>query len=261
MVSDDQEGLQKIQLVKKAGRLSFEVKLTFIVSVVLFFPVALCILLHSKPTVHYLFGNWVLYAVIAVAAWVLLCHFLIVSGVLRHSLAPIFVVILPCAFLACVCQIQEWQFSAQGVALQSTDCASFAMKAQLEDAWWAAHDFYTNCTGNLVQLTGAPMDETLLVTSFKSCPGYQQAEGQYKRQWWYLEHLESYYRCGGWCTPQKPLWVHQAGMPDGCSDVVARALSGNISLLGLQITVYSGVLLLCASIVLLTNPQWIAELK
>merc|ERR1740127_391985 len=100
----------------------------------------------------------------------------------------------------------------------------------------------------------------MLVMNFKNCPGYAAAHNSYQRDWWYLQHLESYYRCGGWCRPHRQLWLHQDGVQDSCADSVARALNGNISLLGLQVTVYSGVLLLCASLVLLTNPQWTSDL-
>lgn len=254
------EPAKAIPLVRKEGALSFEVKLTFIIYIALSSPIASCFLLASKPTVQYLFGDWILYTIIVIVAWIFMCHFAIVYKALPIRLAPIFVVILPCALLAIVAQVQAWQFSGQGAMLTASDCQSFEVKVRLETAWLQAQELFTNCTQNLATVTGASVDEIAQVITFEECPGYQAKLPAYGHEWQYLKHLEKTYRCGGWCNAHLPLWEPQWGESDSCSSVAGRSLTQQISLLGMQVTAYSGILLLTCSLGLLAYPQWMTAL-
>mmetsp|Transcript_59538 Transcript_59538/g.128822 ORF Transcript_59538/g.128822 Transcript_59538/m.128822 type:complete len:264 (-) Transcript_59538:125-916(-) len=236
-------------------KVSFEVKLTFIVAVLFFYPVSLCMILHSKMTVQYWFGHGALWAAFAVPLWILITHILIARGVLRRGLAAIVVIIMPAAFLASVCQVQAWQFTERAGALVSQDCTSFLGKAKLQRSWVAAQALKNSCTENLVNMTGADPYETAEIITFEDCPGYFEGKLQFGDDWTYLQHLEKNYHCGGWCTAELPLWVPQANTQDSCSLAVARSMGGNISLLGVQVTVYSGILLFSSSLLLLFSPK------
>eukprot|EP00416_Gambierdiscus_australes_P039736 CAMPEP_0171096398 /NCGR_PEP_ID=MMETSP0766_2-20121228/44569_1 /TAXON_ID=439317 /ORGANISM="Gambierdiscus australes, Strain CAWD 149" /LENGTH=258 /DNA_ID=CAMNT_0011555369 /DNA_START=64 /DNA_END=837 /DNA_ORIENTATION=+ len=235
-------------------KLPFEVKLTFITSVLLFYPVMICMLLHSKWVVQFFIGHWALYTAVVVPIWVLMCHFAIVNRVLSIRVAPIFMIVIPTAFLACACQIQAWQFNSQETILLSKDCDSFLLKARLDRAWQKANSILNQCTADLVRVTGATRKETQLIARLEECKGYEEAVGEFGSDWNFLEYMERSDHCGGWCTVQLPIWKQSTVPSDSCSLAVARQLVGNISLMGFQVTVYCGILLFCACVALLMNP-------
>lgn len=245
------------------GKLAFEVKLTFFVLLGLFYPVTLCLLLHTKPTVQYWFGNWIGYVAIIVVVWVVICHIGMVTKAISKQWAPILMIIMPALLLVCVCQVQKVQFSGVGAALQSNDCSTtlLSAKSALDDAWWAAHELMDTCSKQLVQITGASLEETLSVTDLSECAGYDELSKTYSRDWQYLEEVESYYQCGGWCTSQKPIWTAPAShVHDSCSLSVARALTSSINVLCAQVTTQAIVLLVLASFAVLVSPAWISDL-
>merc|ERR1719203_159774 len=106
---------------------------------------------------------------------------------MSRRLAPIWMIIIPSAILGAICQAQAWHFNSEGAALESKDCQSFLRKAQLERAWWGAHDLLHNCTRDLTQITGASMEETLIMTNFRDCDGYRETQKTYGQDWDYLE--------------------------------------------------------------------------
>lgn len=241
-------------------KLPFELKQTFVSSVVLFYPVVLCMILHSRLTVRFLVGNWAFWTAVAVPLWVLFCHVAIVRKVIPIRLAPIYTIIIPAACFAFACQIQAWQFNGQEAALLAKDCDSFLVKARLERSWWQAHEFFHNCTRTLSHITGASLEETKRMADFKGCEGYREAPLQLREDWSFLEHLEQTHYCGGWCSVQLPIWSPVSVPLDSCSQASARALVGNASLLSLQATTYSGLLLLCTCVTLVLYPSWFSEI-
>lgn len=234
-------------------KLSFEVKFTYIVSIVLFYPLALSLLLNTKSSVRFWVGDWMLYVAAGVVAWVLLCHLALARGFLHRHLAPLVVLVLPALFLAGVCQMQAWQISGQGAALMSRDCRTFLEKADLDRAWWAARDIQTSCLRGVVEVTGADAEETRLSLDVRSCAGYTEARENFEREWLYLEGVEEEYQCGGWCTPQTPLWRPSRGVYDSCSASVGRSMSGHVGLLGSQVSAYSVALMVCSTLALFTG--------
>lgn len=237
------------------NKVPFEVKLTFIVSVLLYYPTSLCILLNSKASVQYWFGYWSLGTAVAVIVWVVVCLVALANGTLRRGLAAIFVIIMPSAFLAGMSQVQAWQFTERAATLVTTDCETFEQKAVLQRSWDSALALKTACISSLVNVTGASITETSLLTDIEQCPGYREASIEHERDWAYLAHLEARNHCGGWCTPQRPIWVRQPFVHDSCASTVASSLSGTISFTSNQIAVYSTVLLACGCFMLLLSPK------
>jgi hypothetical protein len=237
------------------SKVPFEVKLTFIVSVLLYYPISLCFLLNSKVSVQYWFGYWSLGTAVAVIVWVVFCLVALANGTLRRGLAAIFVIILPSAFLAGMSQVQAWQFTERAASLVTTDCETFEQKAVVQRSWDAALALKTACISSLVNATGASISEISLLTDIEQCPGYHEASAGHERDWAYLAHLEARNHCGGWCTPQQPIWVHQPFVQDSCAFTVASSLSGSISVTSTQIAVYSTVLLACGCFMLLLSPK------
>jgi len=237
------------------GLLSFEVKLTFMISVLFFYPICLCIQLHSKPSVQYWVGHWILWVGIFTGLWLLACHFALVTRILKKSNAALVMVIIPGALLAIACQVQELHFRSVSAALQSRDCTSFESKARLERAWVSANNLAVNCSETLSGITGADPAATRRVLRVEDCHGYAREEARYSDEWNYLTYMEREHHCGGWCGPSRPIWHPSEPMQDSCSLAAARVMSGSIGRMGHQVTVYSAIMLFCASLSLLIVPS------
>lgn len=235
-------------------RVSFEVKITFMVSILFFYPVALCVQLYRKPSVQYWVGHGILYVAIFVVVWVLACHFALVTRILKRSHAALVMVILPGTILAVACQTQELHFRSVAAALLSQDCTSFESKATLERAWTIAHDTLANCSSTLAGITGASPSETRRVLRVESCSGYASELEAHRDEWNYLAYMEQEHHCGGWCEPGQAVWNPSEHLEDSCSMAAARAIGGSIARMGQQVTVYSAILLACASLALLVVP-------
>lgn len=247
-------------VVAKLGeeqRVAFEVKLTLLVCLIFLYPVMLTVLLHSKASMRFWCGGWLLPVALVVPIWILLCHLAVARGALSRAAATLHAVILPAISLALVCEWHAWKLGGQGAVLLANDCESFRQKADLERAWWAARDLFTDCSGRLANATGAGLQETALVVRFEDCEGYLAAYMANRKEWAYLSSLEQEHRCGGWCTPHAPLWAVQPRLQDSCSKAAARTIMDHISLMARQVTIYSGMVLLGACLVLLSNPGWL----
>jgi len=237
------------------GLLSFEVKLTFMISILFFYPICLCIQLHAKPSVRYWVGNWILWVGIFTGLWLLACHFALVARMLKKSNAALVMVIIPGTSLAIACQAQELHFRSVSAALLSQDCTSFPSKARLERAWTSVHDLALNCSDTLSGITGASPEATQRVLRVEDCHGYAREEERYAAEWNYLTYMEREHHCGGWCEPSRPVWHPSEPVQDSCSKAAARVMGGSIARMGQQVTVYSTIMLLCASLSLLVVPS------
>lgn len=234
-----------------------ELKLTFFASIVLLYPVVLCLLLGTKPTVLYWCGRWSIFASIAVPIWVVLCHFMLSNRVLRPGLGPIAYLVLPSVLIFLICEIQVRVLSGQGAMLMSSDCETFQSKAKVERAWWSAHELLQTCAEDLADSTGISINETMSLVSIRECKGYMEAFRTHSQEWSFLEAIEKAHHCGGWCSVQAPIWNLQSRVVDSCSAAVAHVVVGNISLLSYQVTIYAAVLLLSVSLVLMYHPSWL----
>jgi len=233
---------------------SFMEKITFIVSILLLYPVALLYMMHEMPSVSYWYGNWAFYWAVSVPAWIFFSHILLNAGVLKQGNAAVLIIVIPAALLAIVCHVQGWEFNDTASLLISRDCQSFMGKAHLQTAWMAADMFLDECRAQIANLTGVSYDNVAFGTNMEKCPGYTLAFESYKEDWGYLKYVEGNHLCGGWCIPHQTLWYSASSVQDSCSMAVGRSLGGHVKLIGTQITVYCSILLLVASSVLLVAP-------
>lgn len=247
---------RKKALVEKEPVVTLDVKITLIVAVLFFFPVAMMFYLHSKPAVKYWLGDWTFFAALAVPIWILLCHFMLVKRALKKKLFAVLVIVFPAAFLAGVSQVQAWQFRETGAALLAFDCQSFLQKASIERSWVAASYLKANCTSALLKATGASPGQVSVVLDFEDCPGFAENKAFYGKDWQYLKHLERDYHCGGWCYPQPQIWMKQTNVHDSCSSAASRTMLANVSTIGIQVAVYSGVMLVIVCAIILFIP-WV----
>lgn len=236
-------------------RVSFEVKLLFMVAILFFYPVALCVQLYRKPSVQYWVGPEILYVSIFVVLWILACHFALVARTLKRSNGALVMVIIPGALLAITCQVQELHIRSVASALLSQDCTSFEDKARLERAWTSAHDVVSNCSSTLSDITGASPSDTRQILRVENCDGYAHGYATYGAEWDYLTYMEEEHHCGGWCESHRAVWQPSERVQDSCSLAAARVMGGSIARLGRQVTVYSAILLFCASLSLLVMPS------
>lgn len=245
------------QNLLEGGKMPFEAKLTFLMTILLFYPVCLLCLIHSKPSVQYWFGHWTIITAAGVVLWIVFCHISLKTGYIRRGLAAIVAIVVPAAALTGIVQVQAWQFREAAAALVSSDCDSFLGKAKVQRAWQVAYDLKTSCTLALANATGAPVEDASRVLDLHDCPDYPFLMQRLGKEFAFLEHMETNYHCGGWCTPARPIWMPYP-VQDSCSLAFGRALGGNISLLGIQITIYSLILLGSASLLLLLAPKSMA---
>jgi len=242
---------------ERVKSLPFELKLTFFSSIVLFYPVVLCLLLGMKPTVLYWCGRWSIFACIAVPIWVMLCHFMFANRLLRPGLGPLAFLILPSVLVFLICEVQVRTLSGQGAVLMSSDCETFQSKAKVEQAWWSAHALLQSCAEELAEKTGSSISETMGLVSIRECRGYKEGFRQHGKEWTYIDSIEKEHHCGGWCSVGPPLFNLQSRVVDSCSVAVAHVVAGNISLLSYQVTSYAAVLLVSVSLVLMYSPSWL----
>merc|ERR1719436_954865 len=164
-------------------------------------------LLQSKLTVKYWFGNTWICTVLIVIAWFLICQFLLMTKLMSRIMVPIYMVSIPTAVMTVICQVQTWHMEGAGSVLESADCTSFPVKVHLESSWQRAHDLLQECSQRLANITGADPSETAKLQGHLynyDCPDYSAALETYRKDWEYLQHLETTYLCGGWCSNSEP---------------------------------------------------------
>lgn len=250
--------------------LPVEVKLTFVVAIILFYPVAMMCLLQAKPTVKYWFGDTWICTVLIVIAWFVMCEFMLMTKLMAKMMVPIYMVVVPSAVLAIVSQVQSWSMDGIGSELEAQECLAFVGKARLENSWQRAHDLIQECDERITNITGASIAETKRIQAhvyYHDCPAYSDALKTYRKEWEYLQHLEKTYTCGGWCTQSEPLWhsalnprSRQKKLQDSCSRAVGRDMVSNMLLKGTQVTTYMAVCFFLSLTALLLKPSWLIEL-
>lgn len=215
-------------------------KVTFIVSILLLYPVSLLLMLHLDWNVEYWLGKWALYCVLLVPAWVVLSHILLRAGCVK---SPVSIMLAPAALLFVVSLTQGWELQNMATLLGSNECAASVGKAKLETAWMAAEMYLDACVTQLANVTGVGYDEMAWTTPMQSCPGYHDAHHQYDREWTYLERMEKTQFCGGWCSPRPPLWMAEVEFQDSCSLAASQSFSGYTCFVNKQTGLYVAILL------------------
>lgn len=242
-----------------ARKVPFEIKIFFAVAVLLSWPVAICFLLYGKPSISYWFGIWEMALAIGIIVWVLVMYFLFIFKFIGKTTATVCLLVLPCTALAISCEVQELQFQFISTALRSQDCRSNAAKVKLQQAWEAARKISTECDNQLMKETGSPLEQIREVRRFQNCPGYHDMEKEHSSEWTYFQELEKSYDCGGWCTPEYPLWRPSKTRLDSCSISAGFAMTNSISHMGTQVSVYALIVLTSVSLWLLLAPKWMKE--
>jgi hypothetical protein len=237
----------------------FEFKLFFSVVILLSWPVTICAVLQSKPSVNYWFGDWAAMISIGVCIWTAFMYFVYIIGLCSRSMAAVLMLILPCTAFTIFCEVQDLRFQTMATALRSLDCTSHKDKFNLQQAWEAAHDVSVKCEANLQKLTGAPVKQIKQVRNFEDCQGYKEAESAHMKEFKYLKGLESKYSCGGWCHPDYPLWDHSDTPEDSCSIAAGRAMTNSIAHMGTQVAVYCFIVLATVSSWMLLAPKWLQD--
>lgn len=241
------------------GAISFEVKLFFAVIILLSWPVSICYFLYEKPSVSYWFGHWEIILANGIVIWTIAMYALFLFKLMSKGTATILLLVLPCTTLAISSELQELQFQFISAALGSQDCSSNVEKVHIQEAWEVAKNTSVNCDKYLMKLTGSSKEELAKVRRFESCPDYYQAMGSFEKEWMYLRGLELSYQCGGWCTPDYPLWTLSKTPLDSCSLVAGHAMKSSIAHMGQQLSVYSFIILISVSLWLLLRPKWLQD--
>lgn len=129
--------------------------------------------------------------------------------------------------------------STIGVRLVTDDCHKFAAKSELEKAWQSAYSYLQECISQ--------HDNALFpIVTLEDCPDYAQKED---RMWRYLKSAEKRHMCGGWCSTELELWGgNSARLTGSCSTAVGDSLLNKIKVVGLQILLYTILLLVVVSL-------------
>jgi len=232
-------------------------KVPFTGVVLLLYPCIMCILLDAEATMRYWFGRLLLWTVILLVLWMIMCYFAARNMSIKKQHAALFWIIIPAGILCVVCQLEAWQLKSQATALVSSDCSSFSTKAKLDRAFTTASSLFLNCTVELANVTGATITESRRVASFNECPGFVDGMRIFSREWPYLAHLEKNYDCSGWCTAQPGVWETTPKFEDSCSVAVARTMDGSFSMRIMQITAYSFLVIVVTCVAVMFCPSYI----
>jgi len=131
-----------------------------------------------------------------------------------------------------------------GNKFSSTDCETFTAKREMQREWQAASDFHASCTVHGDTPPGSYMID--------ECLGYEAALAEHPG-WPYLEVLEERNACGGWCETSDPLWtLHSGARLDTCSAVVAEMMFSKVQHAGMQVVVYSIIIISLCSVSLIS---------
>mmetsp|Transcript_8930 Transcript_8930/g.19982 ORF Transcript_8930/g.19982 Transcript_8930/m.19982 type:complete len:260 (-) Transcript_8930:41-820(-) len=232
-----------------------EVRLVVLGVLLFLYPAVMLVLFAANSTTRYWHGSWPGFAILGILIWIVVNLVLVVMRFITPNLGVVTMIIFPALTMIIICQVHWMQLQETAPILAAEDCASFLAKAHLDVAWRAASDVMDACVQDLSALTGAPLEEKRAVTSFQSCPGYWQQLDTWGHEWQYLEMLERDSNCGGWCSPQRPLWGKSSTVQDQCSDVVALEMKGSLSVLTMQLLVYSVAVFSSVLLILLCVPK------
>jgi len=237
----------------------YEVKLFFAVVVLLSWPMSSIYFLYQKPSVAYWFGHFEEILGAGIIIWTVIVYFIFVAKMIGRGTATVCLLVLPCTILAMSSELQELQFQFIGQALLSQDCSSHHTKVEIQGAWAAAKNVSTNCNKYLQDITGSPLEELEKIRRFENCPGYWEARAGHEKEWAYLQGLETSYQCGGWCTPDYPLWAVSKTPLDSCALAAGYAMGHSIDHMGSQVSAFSFIVIISVSLWLLVAPKWLRE--
>jgi hypothetical protein len=133
-------------------------------------------------------------------------------------------------------------------------CTTGEKTKPVEDSWVQARNFYAcclmkdgdssmrqYCTQSNVQR--APTVSTI-PRVLQQCNDYGYGVGSNKENWEYLQYMEETYGCTGFCQAgQKSLWTKQETTRDSCARTVAVVFKAKMKRIGLQLMIFSSVVL------------------
>jgi len=212
--------------------------------VALIYPVCNILLLCRLPTFNYFFGTTSVIFMLGLAVWFAATFVILSRDWVERRIAVLLFLIFPILLLLLSLEGLQMRFQSLLLSLHSEDCVSFEEKADIETAWWYAHDLLVNCSSSHLRFSTAPLEEVYKSTPIVSCPEYDEAFLKYGGKWTFLSQMEAKYHCGGWCSPEAPIWGTTSSIQDGCAKVAGTALIGTVRSAIVKVVVYLVVLLL-----------------
>jgi len=192
-------------------------------------PIITGIRLAANPSVQFWIGHQAWF-ILLVPLLLICCHIYhswvgrpkFLAVVLSSVVPSIIIILIAFTVLAPVSNIT--------IRLQSTDCETFKTKAELNQAYLAAQQVYSSCLSRVSSSSGITTDEAKKAVNVNDCAEYTNATYKpYHKDWAYLQHLESYQACAGWCElAATPLWTKSPFISGKCTQTASLALTAEV---------------------------------
>jgi hypothetical protein len=230
---EDAVGSHRFRL-SQHERDTFNDKFIFALLLVVGTPCISSLLISTSPVLTYWIGNSGAVIAVACFVWMLIGHQVLVQGAVHRRLAVIYLLVIPIIALTIASNANKLKALDVHTQLSVQDCVAFPAKLRLERAWRAADALLDRCLVEEASLTGSSVEELRSIDGVQRCPGYEEGHQRWSKEWDYLQFLETYERCAGWCeSSRRPLWHALPAdklrqQPDRCSLVVASSLKSQI---------------------------------
>lgn len=175
--------------------------------------------LSHTPAVAYWDSGWanILFIVPLI---IFVVHIIHVRTEAPNKPAVVFALLVPSILLLGLGNNQYGMAVSRATKLFSTDCDTFAEKANLQRSWEAAYMLFENCLNQTSAASGYPMQKLRDNFRVQDCEEYGAGMKQYGKDWNYLRYLEENHHCAGWCYPGVQLWSSSLAKDD-CSTFVS----------------------------------------
>lgn len=191
--------------------------------------------LASDPNVQYFIGGQGS-SVIIIPILLIVCHLCHIRLGKPNFFLMMFSTVIPALLIFFVGYSHYVPITGVVDRLRSSDCTTYELKYRIESAYRAARTVYDTCLERIVAETGSTMEAVASGVTLQECQEYGiPAEGAdphaaWRREWVFLQGLETQEECTGWCHEEEPMWLHNTGhMPqDICSNVAATVLAGKV---------------------------------
>eukprot|EP00450_Noctiluca_scintillans_P002457 CAMPEP_0194483656 /NCGR_PEP_ID=MMETSP0253-20130528/5193_1 /TAXON_ID=2966 /ORGANISM="Noctiluca scintillans" /LENGTH=219 /DNA_ID=CAMNT_0039323335 /DNA_START=97 /DNA_END=756 /DNA_ORIENTATION=+ len=201
-------------------------------------------LLCRLPSFKYFFGWASIMLFSSLVLWFAMMTMVLSREWVERQMAVMLLLILPVVVLLLTLEGLQMRFQSLLLALSSNDCVTFKDKFDIEMSWWYAHDLLVNCSTHRALLSHAAVEDLYTVTPIETCPGYADMLPEHGGRWQFLSEMEAKYHCGGWCSPEAPVWGTSNVMQDSCSRVAGTALSSVVLSSVVKVVVYLVALLM-----------------
>jgi hypothetical protein len=142
--------------------------------------------------------------------------------------------------------------------LASSDCKTWPEKRKIQEEWELARGFYATCVSEKAKAQKLSFAAAVTEFRMKDCEGYSKQMEKHK-DWEFLEYLEQYQNCAGWCVADQPMWTKEP-TKDACSPVVASIFRDKIEYCMKQVGFYSLLALMMFTIIILTSKPLVTKL-